>query len=281
MFDNFLKNLRLILVQCATNWQEYLPNKNNFPTLCLAPFKLLPQPVGVLVRDGAGDGVVDDLCRVAVCWTSLRLVERTGLFKRTFFNHTEYVWIESFLNRLRLDFYLCSPTMACSALASSFLVASVPSTSAEYYPVTGNVPSPVDVFPSRRHNLGCAVDVFTDSASGIRSSRDFLPLGSAALSTDVAKHLVAVALDVGPSFRSPRRWARWRCRPWSSRWWRRPQWHSGSLNRRPRRLQNDSTGSSGVRTVSFYQTFIKIFFGRLMSNFLLNVLTIFCRTFNF
>ena len=44
------------------------------------------------VRDGVAVGVVVDLSLVAVRWTSSQLAGRAGLVKRTFFNHTEYVW---------------------------------------------------------------------------------------------------------------------------------------------------------------------------------------------
>ena len=163
MFDNFLKNLRLKLVQCATNWQEHSLNKNDFPTLCLAPFKLLPQ---WSVSPWRGCGRRRCRSQPRRCPLDFFSVSRKGRTcqKNLFQSYRICLKLSPFLNRLRLDFYLCFSTTACSALVSSFLVASVTFTSAEYCTWTDDFPAPVDVFP---RNTGDLVDIFTGNASGL------------------------------------------------------------------------------------------------------------------
>ena len=118
------------------------------------------------VRDGVAVGVVVDLSLVAVRWTSSQLAGRAGLVKRTFFNHTEYVWNLVLFKSVKAGFL---PLLLNDGVFGVGL--QLPRRLRDVHfggvlHITDDFPAPVDVFP---RNTGDLVDIFTGSASGLGS----------------------------------------------------------------------------------------------------------------
>ena len=209
------------------------------------------------VRDGVAVGVVVDLSLVAVRWTSSQLAGRAGLVKRTFFNHTEYVWNLVLFKSVKAGFL---PLLLHDGVLGVGL--QLPRRLRDVHfggvlHITDDFPAPVEIFPRNTVDL---VDIFTGNASGLWSL--LRPLPSRMLQ-DVLLPVYRVSTRPG----SPRRSSGWRCRPWRSR-----------RRRRPRYSQYFSVDdfvdcriTQQVRTVFKQSALVgfssKIFLGRLLLNF--------------
>ena len=209
------------------------------------------------VRDGVAVGVVVDLSLVAVRWTSSQLAGRAGLVKRTFFNHTEYVWNLVLFKSVKAGFL---PLLLNDGVFGVGL--QLPRRLRDVH--FGGVlhmnrwlPCSRWCLPEEYRGLGWYLH-----RQCLWTLVPLRPLPSRMLQ-DVLLPLYRISTRPG----SPRRSSGWRCRPWRSR-----------RRRRPRYSQYFSVDdfvdcriTQQVRTVFKQSALVgfssKIFLGRLLLNF--------------